>query len=64
MACELVAAVHKNRLVLNCQLGKHMYWLMTQKDLPLRAVIFSWAVNFMILSVALFLICKGISFFL
>lgn len=64
MACELVAVVHKNRLVLNCQLGEHMYWLMTKKDLPLRAVIFSRAVNLMILSAALFLVCKGISFFL
>nr|DAW09055.1 MAG TPA: hypothetical protein [Caudoviricetes sp.] len=41
-----------------------MYWLMTKKDLPLRAVIFSWAINLMILSAALFLVCKGISFFL
>lgn len=35
-----------------------MYWLMTKKDLPLRAV------NLMILSAALFLVCKAISFFL
>lgn len=41
--------------------GKHMYWLMTKKDLPKRAVVFTWLVNFLIASCAFYLICKAVS---
>ena len=44
--------------------GKHMYWLMTKNDLPKRAVVFGWLINFLVASFAVFLLCKAASLFL
>lgn len=42
--------------------GKHMYWLMTKNELPKRAVVFGWLVNFLVASISIFLLCKAWSF--
>lgn len=42
-------------------LGKHMYWLLTKQDIPLRAKIFAWLVNLFLLMASVFLLCKAIS---
>lgn len=42
--------------------GKHMYWLMTKKELPKRAVVFGWLINLLVVSTCIFLLCKAWSF--